>query len=123
MRVGVVMDDERGMNGNVSVHFGQCKYFLLADVDEENKKVTGSQVVPNTVSHGGGGCVAVNELLTHKITHVIAGGMGMGAQSKFANADVKVFGFTSNVRDALDLLVKRSLGGIDPCKEHEGECH
>ena len=123
MRGGIVMDDGRGMEGNVAMHFGQCRYFLLADVDEEKKTVTTSRVVPNTVSHGGGGCVAVDELLAHSITHVIAGGMGMGAQSKFARAGVNVFGFTGPVRDALAEFMNRSLDGIEPCTEHGGECH
>ncbi|MFA5367081.1 MAG: NifB/NifX family molybdenum-iron cluster-binding protein, partial [Dehalococcoidia bacterium] len=88
MRVGVVLEDEKGIQGSVCAHFGQCKFFLLADIDKDRKKITGTKIVPNTAAHGGGGCVAVDEILKHKVTHVIAGGMGMGAQQKFANAGV-----------------------------------
>jgi len=123
MKVGIVMDDGKGIDGDVSVHFGQCQYFLLADIDAEKKAVAAMSIVPNTVSHGNGGCAAVAEILKHDITHVIAGGMGMGAQAKFANAGVRVFGFSGKVKNALDQLLNDTLGEIVACKEHGGNCH
>jgi predicted Fe-Mo cluster-binding NifX family protein len=119
MRVGVVLEDENGVNGNVCAHFGQCKFFLLADIDKENKKVIGSRIVPNTAVHGGGGCVAVDEILQYKITHVIAGGMGMGAQQKFAQAGVKVFGYSGKAKDAIDDFLTNKIGGLSACKGHD----
>lgn len=120
MKVGITLEDERGLDGNVSAHFGQCKYFLIADI--EGNKVVSSKVVPNTAVHGGGGCIAVDEILKHKITHVIAGGMGMGAQNKFAQANVQVFGYSGSVKDAIASFISNSLNGLDACREH-GECH
>ena len=125
MRVGVVLEDENGIHGNVCTHFGQCKYFFLADVDKGKKKIVSTRIVPNTVQHGGGGCVAVDEILKYKVTHVIAGGMGMGAQQKFAQAGVKIFGYSGRVKDALDDFMNNALGGLDACKDHGrgGSCH
>jgi len=125
MRVGVVLEDENGVQGNVCAHFGQCRFFLLADIDKDKKKITSTRIVPNTAVHGGGGCVAVDEILKHKITHVIAGGMGMGAQQKFAQAGVKVFGYSGNVQKALDDFMNNALGGLDACKDdgQGGSCH
>jgi predicted Fe-Mo cluster-binding NifX family protein len=125
MRVGVVLEDESGVNGNVCAHFGQCKFFLLADIDKDKKKVINTRIVPNTAVHGGGGCVAVDEILKYKITHVIAGGMGMGAQAKFAQAGVEVFGYSGNVQKALNDFMNNALGGLDACKDHgdTGSCH
>jgi len=121
MRVGIVLEDEKGVNGDVCAHFGQCKYFFLADVDQDKKKVTGTRIVPNPVAHGGGGCLAVDEILKYKVTHVIAGGMGIGAQQKFANAGVRVFGYSGSVQKALDDLLNNALGGLDPCRHHGGD--
>ena len=118
MRVGVVLEDENGAHGNVCAHFGQCKYFFLADIDKDKKKITNTRIVPNTAVHGGGGCVAVDEILKYKVTHVIAGGMGMGAQQKFANAGVEVFGYSGKVQDALNDFMNNTLGGLDACREH-----
>ena len=125
MKVGVVLEDEKGLQGNVCDHFGQCKYFLLADIDESSRKVISTCIVPNTAQHGGGGCVVVDELLKHPVTHVIAGGMGGGAQQKFANAGVQVFGYSGKVQAALDALMKNALGGLDTCRDHGvgGVCH
>lgn len=123
MRVGVVLEDENGIHGNVCAHFGQCKYFFLAEVNEDQKKIVNTRIVPNTAQHGGGGCVAVDEILKYKVTHVIAGGMGMGAQQKFAQAGVKIFGYSGKVKDALNDFMNNALGGLDACREHGSECH
>jgi len=125
MRVGVVLESENGIHGNVCAHFGQCKYFFLAEINEDMKKIVNTRIVPNTAVHGGGGCVAVDEILRYGITHVIAGGMGMGAQEKFREAGVKVFGYSGKVKDALDDFLNNALGGLDACREHgnEGACH
>jgi predicted Fe-Mo cluster-binding NifX family protein len=120
MRLGIVVDDKLGLEGNVAQHFGQCKYFLILDI--KDGKVVNSSIEENTAVHGGGGCVAVDELMKYKVTHVIAGGMGMGAQQKFAHAGVEVFGCSGNVKKAVDGLLKNQLGGLDACKEH-GDCH
>jgi predicted Fe-Mo cluster-binding NifX family protein len=124
MRVGVVLEDKNGVQGNVCAHFGQCKFFLLADIDKGSKKITSTKIVPNTAVHGGGGCIAVDEILKHKVTHVIAGGMGMGAQQKFASAGVQIFGYSGKVQNALDDFMNNTLGSLEACKEHgEGSCH
>lgn len=123
MKIGITLNDEQGMKSEVCAHFGQCSHFLL--VEAEDGKVKSSKVVPNTAVHGGGGCVAVTEILKYGITHVIAGGMGMGAQQKFANANVPIFGFSGKAEDAVKALLSSTLaGGIEPCKDHghEGEC-
>ncbi len=125
MKIGIVLEDERGIHGTVCAHFGQCKFFFLADIDQDKKKIIGTRIVPNTAVHGGGGCVAVDELLQYKVTHVIAGGMGMGAQQKFAQAGVQVFGYSGSVQNALDDFMNNTLGGLEACKDHgHGDsCH
>jgi len=119
MRVGVTLGDEKGLEGQVCAHFGQCSHFLIAEI--KDRKIASSQVVKNNAVHGGGGCVAVDEILKYKITHVVSGGMGMGAQQKFANAGVKVSGYSGKVKDGVEKLVKNELGGLDACRDHD-EC-
>ena len=113
MRIGVTLDDNAGLNSKVSQHFGQCGYFLIADI--ENNKIQNAKVVPNGVKHGGGGCLAVDAILAHNITHVISGGMGMGAQNKFVDAGVKVFGSSGKAKDAIEALLTDTLGGLKGC--------
>lgn len=121
MKVGIVLEDDNGIHGNVCAHFGQCRNFLIADVDEKSRKLIASRIVPNTGVHGGGGCLAVDAILKQGVTHVIAGGMGMGAQQKFADAGVQVFGYAGKVRQALDDLLAGKLGGLESCRQH-GSC-
>ena len=125
MKIGVVLGDQGGLESDVCAHFGQCRFFLLADVDEASKKITSTRLVPNSAVHGGGGCTAVDEILQYGITHIIAGGMGMGAQAKLAQAGVKVFGASGSVQKAIENLMQDSLGGLEACKNHgESEsCH
>ncbi|MFH1646050.1 MAG: NifB/NifX family molybdenum-iron cluster-binding protein [Candidatus Omnitrophota bacterium] len=120
MKLGITIEDDKGLESNVSMHFGQCPYFLIVDI--EGDKVTKSEVASNTAVHGGGGCVAVDELLKHNIDCVISGGMGMGAQQKFAAAGVKVFGYSGSVESAIEALLSESLGNLGSCKDH-GDCH
>jgi len=123
MKIGITLDDNQGLEGQVSQHFGQCAYFGLVEI--EGNKIKDSQVVPNRAQHGGGGCQGVDELLSHGVTHVIAGGMGMGAQQKFMQAGVSVYGYSGKAREAVDSLLNNVLGGIDACREHGegGGCH
>ncbi|MGA1870763.1 MAG: NifB/NifX family molybdenum-iron cluster-binding protein [bacterium] len=120
MRIGITLNDEKGLESTVSLHFGQCRYFLIVDI--ENNTIKSTEVVGNNAQHGGGGCRAVDELLKYNITHVISGGMGMGAQQKFAQAGIKVSGHVGRVKDAINGLFNDSLNGLDACREHNG-CH
>ena len=120
MKLGVVMDDDKGLEGNISDHFGQCKFFLIIDIDDQ-QKIKGAKVVPNPVAH----CGAVDEMLKHKISHVIAGGMGMGPQQKFMNAGVEIFGYSGKAKDAVNELLSNGLGELPSCQGHAhgNGCH
>lgn len=117
MRVGIVLADDRGMVGNVCAHFGQCKNFLIIDVAKDNRTIQKTMSIPNTIQHGSGGCLVVDEILKHQITHVIVGGIGLSAKQKFIASGVKIFGFQGIAQNGFDLLLKDSLGDIKPCKE------
>jgi len=108
MRLGITLEDQSGLQGKVAEHFGQCKYLFLLDI--EKGKVKNTRIVENTAVHGGEGCVAVDELLRHKVTHVIVGGMGDGTQAKFTQAGVKVFGYSGRVKDARDNFLANKIG-------------
>ena len=121
MKIGITLDDDKGLDGLVCAHFGQCRYFLIVDV--ENKEIKNAQVFPINAQHGGGGCLAVNEILKYGISHVISGGMGMGAQQKFVQAGIKVFGYSGNAKSAVEALISNTLGGLDSCCGEHGACH
>ncbi len=120
MRIGITMEENTGIEGDVSLHFGQCRYFFIVDI--ENGEITNTRIESNEHSHGGGGCIAVDGMLKHDITHVISGGMGAGAQQKFARAGVQVSGYRGKVKDAISGHLNNSLSGLEACEDHDG-CH
>ncbi len=122
MRVGITLEDERGLESKVSEHFGQCRYFLIVDIKDNQMATT--KVVPNNAQHGGGGCLAVDDMLAHKVDYVIAGGMGGGAQQKFMRANVKICGYSGKAQDAIRDFLKGPLASLGTCHEHghSGEC-
>lgn len=120
MRVCLALSNDNGLESMVSEHFGQCEFFLVADI--ENKKIIEYKVVKNNVVHGGGGCQTVNEAVQYKIDVMIAGGMGANAKYKFANFGVQLFSFVGSAKEALEKLIEKELGGISSCKEHGGVC-
>jgi len=115
MRIGVTLEDSKGLEGNISLHFGQCSHYLIVDI--EDNKIKSSQVILNDSQHGGGNCAAVDVLRKYNITHVIAGGMGAGAQQKFQMAGIQVFGATGSVKEALNQLLNNLLTDLDSCKD------
>lgn len=123
MRIGITLEDDQGFESGVSRHFGQCRYFFIVDI--KDRKIMETKVVPNPARHGAGGCLAVDEMLSHQVTHVIAGGMGSGAQQKFMAAGVEVLGYSGKVLDAVQDFLKGPLEGVETCREHghNGECH
>ena len=116
MRIGITLENDLGLEGNVCSHFGQCSHFLIVDI--ENASTKDSKVIVNDAMHGGGGCRSVDELVKRDVTHVISGGMGMGAQQKFQQRGIQIFGYNGKAKDAIDALLKNTLTGIAPCKEH-----
>ncbi len=115
MRIGVTLEDSTGLEGNISLHFGQCSHFLIVDI--EDNQIKSSKVVPNEAMHGGGNCAAVDVLAKYEITHVIAGGMGAGAQQKFQMVGIQVFGSSGSVKEALNSLLSNLLTDLDSCKD------
>jgi len=121
MRIGITLDENNGLDSNVSMHFGQCAYFMIVEV--ENNKIKSYKIIENALAHGGGGCPAVGEMLKYKINYIISGGMGAGAKMKFEAAGVEVFGFNGKAKDAVENLLKNNLKEIENCHDHNHQCH
>jgi ATP-binding protein involved in chromosome partitioning len=66
--------------GVVSLHFGHCEQFALFDVDEQNKKILGKELVSSPGHQPG---LLPEWLAEQGVSLVIAGGMGSRAQNLF----------------------------------------
>jgi predicted Fe-Mo cluster-binding NifX family protein len=89
---------DRGMEEDVSAHFGRAPTFTVVDLD------TGAvKVVPNTGEHMGGKGHAGELLLKEGAQVMIAGNLGPRAVELFQQSGIEVFTCaTGTVREAIE---------------------
>lgn len=121
MKIGVSLDENNGLESKVSMHFGQCRYFMIVEI--ENGKMKKNEIIENKLAHGGGGCKSVPFLLSYDIKYLISGGMGQGAKLKLENSGVKVFYFEGMAKEAIDNFINNNLKTMDTCKENHHHDH
>ena len=74
-------------NGRLSPHFGHCEEFVLVDVDCDKKTILGKETMGSPAHQPG---LLPRWLAQHGANVIIAGGMGMRAQSLFAEQNIEV---------------------------------
>ena len=122
MKVGISLEDENGLYSNICEYFRESSHFFILDIDKN--KIISSRIVPNHVRHNGKECIAVDEVLKYRITHLIADNMGLDAQKRFAQANVQVFKYSGKVKDAIDNFLRKNVElakkVVDRCKNITG---
>ncbi len=108
-------------NGQVFGHFGHCRQFLVAEV--ENGQVTHSEVVPVLDS---GHSALADFLRGLGVEKLVCGGIGAGARVALAQAGIELFPGVSG--DALAAVAQLAAGTLafDPnttCDHHHEEGH
>jgi len=73
--------------GALSLHFGHCEQFAIFEVDAENKKILGKQLLTPPPHEPGS---LPRWLHQQQADVIITGGMGAMAQSLFAQNGIKV---------------------------------
>jgi predicted Fe-Mo cluster-binding NifX family protein len=107
MKVGISLEDENGLYSNVCKHFQESSHFFILDIDKN--KIVSSRIVQNYVQHNSKESKVADEMLKYRITHLVAGKMGMAAQKRFREANVQVFRYSGNVKDAIDNFLKNNI--------------
>lgn len=74
-------------SGKLCMHFGHCEQFVLVDVDENTRKITGKITVTPPPHEPG---LLPRWLAEQSVTHIIAGGMGQRAQMLFQERNIEV---------------------------------
>ncbi|MCD6232629.1 NifB/NifX family molybdenum-iron cluster-binding protein [Candidatus Aerophobetes bacterium] len=113
--IAVASNNEKGLDSQVSAHFGRCPYYTLVEIEEgEIKKVTSLQN-PYYFTHGEPG--QVPEFIKKQGAEVvITGGMGPRAIGFFDKLGIKVAtGASGNVAEAVDSYLKGNLKDKGPC--------
>ena len=113
MRVAISTDGEF-----VSAHFGRCPSFTLVDI--ENGKATRKEEVLNPGHEPGAIPVFLNE---KGVNYIVAGGMGMRAESFFQQYGIKtIVGISGKIDDVIKQFEQGIIkGGDSLCKPGAGK--
>lgn len=108
-------NDDRGLEGEMSMHFGHCTHFVLARIDADNR-VVDSEVHANPYAeqHQPGQIPEYIKSLGANV--VLAGGMGGKAIEWFRQLDIDVAtGARAGVAETLDAYLAGDLTGVAEC--------
>ncbi len=94
-RFVVPVSDDRGIDAQLSQHFGRAPFFAIIDLDEEGH-VIGQGTIANTSEHFGGVGLPPDRILQLKPKALITYGLGPKALRVFQNAGVAVLRTEAN---------------------------
>ena len=95
-RIVVPVSDDRGIDAQLSQHFGRAPFFAIIDLDEEGH-VIGQGTIANTSEHFGGVGLPPDRILQLKPKALITYGLGPKALRVFQNAGVAVLRTEANI--------------------------
>lgn len=75
------------VEGQLSLHFGHCSHFALVDVEDTEKKITGTRLAEPPPHEPG---VLPQWLHEQGVNVILAGGMGSRAQQLFTQNGIQV---------------------------------
>jgi len=121
-RIALACEDNQGLNGQLSQHFGRCPYYLIIDVEGQEIKKTDSVNNPYYHSHVPG---KVPQFINEQgVDVMIAGGMGPRAIDMFSNLGMEVVtGAIGNVGNVLQAYLRGEISGVEPCRHDHPEGH
>jgi predicted Fe-Mo cluster-binding NifX family protein len=120
--IAVAAEDDRGLDGEVSAHFGRCPAYVLAQVD--GGRVGDARVVPNPYFGGHQPGVMPQFINQLGANVILAGGMGPRAVQMFHGFGIEVAtGAVGNVRKVLEAYLRGEVRGTVPCAhDHQDSC-
>lgn len=108
-------------NGQIFQHFGHTEHFKVYQT--ENGEITGTEILD---TNGSGHGALAGFLKEHQVEILICGGIGGGARTALADADIRLYGGASgNADEAVKALLEGALC-YDPearCDHHDHEGH
>ncbi|MBI9044206.1 MAG: NifB/NifX family molybdenum-iron cluster-binding protein [Anaerolineaceae bacterium] len=122
MRIAISSQDEKGLESQVSHHFGRCPFYILVDTEEQEVKSVQSIANPFFEKHEPG--MVPNFINEQKSNVMISGGMGRRAIDFFDQFGIQVVtGASGTVDSTLKAYFNNELSSSAPCKESESHQH
>lgn len=121
-RIAIAANDNRGLDGEVSAHFGRCPTYVLATV--EGDRISEAEIVDNPYYSGHRPGVVPQFIHQIGADVILAGGMGPRAIDMFHGFGIEVAtGALGTVRKVLEAYLRGEIRGIVPCAhDHEDSC-
>ncbi len=120
--IAIAAEDNQGLAGEVSAHFGRCPAYVLAQV--AGGRIGTVEVIQNP--YYGGHQPGVMPQFINKLgaNVILAGGMGPRAVALFHGFGIEVAtGAVGNVRKVLEAYLRGEVSGIVPCAhDHQDSC-
>jgi ATP-binding protein involved in chromosome partitioning len=120
MQIAIAVEDDKGLEGQVSMHFGRCPFYLMAEV--QDGKLVSSRMEKNIHfgNHKPGQMPKyINDLGANVI---LAGGMGPMAIDLFNSFGIEVAtGAVGNAGKVLDAYLRGNFQGTVACDHDHAE--
>lgn len=120
-KIALACEDNKGLNGQISQHFGRCPSYLIVDV--EGNEIKKSDIISNPYYENHIPGVVPKFISEQGASVMIAGGMGPRAIDMFSNFGIEVVtGAIGNVGNVLKAYLQGEISGVEPCKhDHPGD--
>lgn len=124
-KIVLASEDNMGLDGRLSAHFGRCPYYVVAKVDNAKDVSKGEVEVvenPHFNNHQPGVMPTYIQSLGADV--MIAGGMGPRAIDLFNGMGIEVVtGYVGKIEDILKAFLEGKIEGTTPCAhDHDDGC-
>lgn len=109
VRIVVPVSNEKGVDSQLSQHFGRAPYYAIVDLDEKGNIVS-KNIIPNTSEHFGGVGLPPDRIIQLKPKALVTYGLGSKALKLFQDARVAVLRTEANtVREVVNAYNNNEL--------------
>jgi len=110
----LVSTSKGGLGDLICPMFGRCPTFTLLEVDEKEKKILKTEVIPNpgAMAGGGAGIVAAQAVINSGAKSLIIGNCGPNAVAVLMQAGISVYSSAGKVEDAVTKLLEGKLPSV-----------
>lgn len=116
MKIAISSEENKGLDSQVSHHFGRCPYYVLLVVENEEVKDVKTISNPFYNQHQPGQVPGF--IHEQGVEIMISGGMGRRALDFFGEYGIEVAtGGEGTVLATLERFLKGELNGAQPCRE------
>ncbi len=118
VRLVVPSSEEKGLDSQLSQHFGRAPFYVVVDLDEKGNIISDSSI-PNTSEHFGGVGVPPDRIIQLKPNALVTYGLGSKALAMFQTAGVAVLRTEANtVREVVSAYNNNELQELTEGCQH-----